>query len=136
MIFFITFTLFICIVCKEINKKTSIPYASLILLYGLLLAFVPSHNIFGESVQAVLKMGPEELYYIFIPILIFEQGYNSDLFLLINKISAKFNRNLVISFPRSSYLQCSFRIYAFTSWFWPKCRYNWTNDDRSFARLN
>ena len=76
-----SFTLLVCIICKEINKKTGIPYASLILLYGLFFSLLPQDNFMGQSCEAVLRMGPEELYYIFIPILIFEQGYNSDLFL-------------------------------------------------------
>ena len=71
----------VCIICKEINKKTGIPYASLVLMYGLLYSMIPENNFFGKTCEAVLKMGAEELYYIFIPILIFEQGYNSDLFL-------------------------------------------------------
>jgi hypothetical protein len=73
--------MFVCIVCKEINKKTGIPYASLILMYGLLYSMIPTDSFFGKTCEAVLQMGAEELYYIFIPILIFEQGYNSDLFL-------------------------------------------------------
>lgn len=71
----------VCIACKEINKKTGIPYASLILIYGLLYSLIPEKTFLGQTCQAVLQMGADELYYIFIPILIFEQGYNSDLFL-------------------------------------------------------
>ncbi len=75
------FTLLICIVCKEINKKTSIPYASQVLFVGIIFSMFSTDNIFGKSTEAILKMGAEELFYIFIPILIFEQGFNSDLFL-------------------------------------------------------
>ena len=81
VIFFIFVTLLVCILCKEINKRTSIPYASLILIAGIIFSMLPPESFGGRACEAILEMGPEELYYIFIPILIFEQGYNSDLFL-------------------------------------------------------
>ncbi len=81
VIFFMAFTLLICIICKEINKKTSIPYASQILFVGIVFSFFSSSTLIGKSVDAILRMGAEELFFIFIPILIFEQGFNSDLFL-------------------------------------------------------
>ena len=81
IIFFISFTLFICIICKEINKKTAIPYSSLILFAGILMTFFSRKSIIGQSVEVISHITSEELYYIFIPILIFEAGYNSDLFM-------------------------------------------------------
>lgn len=75
------FTLLICIICKEINKKTAIPYASQILFVGILFSQFSENNLIGKSTNAILKMGAEELFYIFIPLLIFEQGFHSDLFL-------------------------------------------------------
>lgn len=81
VVFFMSFTLFICIVCKEINKKTSIPYSSLILFAGILMTFFSERSIIGQSVKVISYITSEELYYIFIPILIFEAGYNSDLFM-------------------------------------------------------
>ena len=42
---------------------------------------MPTNTLLGKSTEAILKMGADELFYIFIPILIFEQGFNSNLFL-------------------------------------------------------
>ena len=39
IIFMIFFMLLLCLICKEINNKTSIPYSSLILLCGFILSF-------------------------------------------------------------------------------------------------
>lgn len=86
VVFFISFTLFICIICKEINKKSGIPYSSLILFAGILMTLFSSKSIIGQSVIVISHITSEELYYIFIPILIFEAGYNSDIFLLDNKV--------------------------------------------------
>ena len=81
MIFFIALTVLLCVICKEINKKTSIPYASLVLLIGIVLSSFSESSIIGKCCALVLRMDGEMIIYIFIPLLIFEQGFNSDLFL-------------------------------------------------------
>ena len=86
VIFFIAFTMILCLLCKEINRRTSIPYASQVLTLGILLSFFSKKSFVGKMVNCILSVEGETILYIFIPILIFEQGFNSDLFL--------FRRNL------------------------------------------
>ena len=57
------------------------PYASLTLLVGMLLSLFSETNIIGRSSALIMRLGPQDLYFIFIPLLVFESGYNSDLFM-------------------------------------------------------
>jgi NhaP-type Na+/H+ or K+/H+ antiporter len=79
--FFLALTLLIGIICKEINKRSGIPYASLILIVGMSLSLFNPDNILGQSSTIMMNMDPQSLYFIFIPLLVFESGYNSDLFM-------------------------------------------------------
>lgn len=45
------------------------------------MTLIPKNNFVGHSILAAQKMTEEELLFIFIPMLIFEAGYNSDLFM-------------------------------------------------------
>ena len=57
------------------------PYASLILICGLALSLLPSEGLLGRACSLVMRLGPQDLYFLFMPLLVFESGYNSDLFM-------------------------------------------------------
>ena len=66
--------------CKEIHKKTMIPYSCLVVVSGIILSLAPRSDFVGKSVTIFEEIGVEELLYVFIPLLIFEAGFNSNLF--------------------------------------------------------
>lgn len=46
----IFFMLLLCLICKEINNKTSVPYSSLILLTGFILSFFQYNAYLGGPI--------------------------------------------------------------------------------------
>ena len=79
------FTILICMViasiCREIKKITGIPYTPLLLVAGMLCGgYTSSLWEFGLGLEIVLTIDPHGILLIFIPILIFEAAYNTDLY--------------------------------------------------------
>ena len=64
---------------REIKKKTGIPYTPMLFVTGITLGYW-HHQLgaYGESIYAVSNIDPHGLLLIFLPVLIFESGFNSD----------------------------------------------------------
>lgn len=56
-------------------KKTRIPFTVLLVAFGLVLGWIISHEP-RFSFLLSFELGPEMLFYVFLPILLFESGYN------------------------------------------------------------
>lgn len=56
-------------------KKTRIPFTVLLVAFGLILGWIISHEP-RLSFLLSFELGPEMLFYVFLPILLFESGYN------------------------------------------------------------
>lgn len=64
---------------REINKKTSIPYTPMLFVIGMFVGkFSESMGILGTTVSKISTINPHGILMIFLPILIFESGFNSD----------------------------------------------------------
>ena len=59
-----------------ISKKTKFPYTVLLFLVGLLLVVLSKFPAF--SWIASFKLTPEILFFVFLPVLVFESAYNID----------------------------------------------------------
>ena len=87
IIFFLIITLMIGAICREVSKKTSIPYTPQLLLIGMVLgAYYKSLGDFSISIEKVLSISPKGILFIFIPTLIFESGFNIEYFILKREI--------------------------------------------------
>jgi NhaP-type Na+/H+ or K+/H+ antiporter len=83
VIYFIVITLLIGSICREITKKTSLPYTPQLLLIGLVLgSYYKYLGTIGISLDKILSMNPKAILFIFIPILIFESAFNVEQFIL------------------------------------------------------
>jgi len=79
VIFFLFAALFLGGIFKEINKKTGIPYTPMLFILGILCgAYYQNLGIFGASLHTISDVDPHGLLLIFLPILIFESGFNAD----------------------------------------------------------
>lgn len=64
---------------RELNKKTKFPYTPMVVLTGIILGYWKSKlGIVGEATDVVGNINPHILLFVFIPVLIFESGFNSD----------------------------------------------------------
>ena len=79
VIFFLFAALFLGGIFKEVNKKTKIPYTPMLFIVGIVCGkFHSSLGIFGASLHTISEVDPHGLLLIFLPILIFESGFNAD----------------------------------------------------------
>lgn len=66
-------------IIREIKKKTGIPYTPLLFIVGIVLGFTHHHlGVYGQSVYTVSNIDPHGILLIFLPVLIFESGFNAD----------------------------------------------------------
>jgi NhaP-type Na+/H+ or K+/H+ antiporter len=66
-------------ICRVINKKTKFPYTPLLLIVGLLLGNLQDYlGVLGAGTNIIAQLNPHMILLIFIPILIFESGFNCD----------------------------------------------------------
>lgn len=66
-------------ILREINKKTKFPYTPMIIIVGIILGYWKSSlGVIGEAADVVGNINPHILLFVFIPVLIFESGFNSD----------------------------------------------------------
>lgn len=87
IIFFLITTLLIGAICREISKKTNIPYTPQLLLIGVLLgSYYKNLGDFSISIEKMLSINPKGILFIFIPTLIFESGFNIEHFILKREI--------------------------------------------------
>ena len=91
----LSFLLLICVFCKVFSSRYDIPYSSLLLLIGLIMGVFKTGSIVDQGVQLLSEIEGEQLFYIFIPILIFESGFNSNLF----QFKRNFKQILLLAFP-------------------------------------
>lgn len=66
--------MFISIGAFVFSKKTNFPYTVLLVILGLLLVPVSHTEFFGFIDD--FKLTPDVLFYVFLPILLFESAYN------------------------------------------------------------
>lgn len=79
VVFFLFGGLMIAGFVREINKKTSIPYTPMLFVIGMFVGkFSESMGILGSAVSKISTINPHGILMIFLPILIFESGFNSD----------------------------------------------------------
>lgn len=79
IIFFLAGGLLLGGLFKEINKKTGIPYTPMLFILGIGAGFFYMDlGFFGEALHTVSDVDPHGLLLIFLPILIFESGFNAD----------------------------------------------------------
>ena len=81
MVFTILCTLVVASICREIKKITGIPYTPLLLVAGILCGGY-SHKLweFGQGLDLIMDIDPHAILLIFIPIVVFEAAYNTDLY--------------------------------------------------------
>jgi NhaP-type Na+/H+ or K+/H+ antiporter len=79
VILFIFFGLLLGVVLREVNKKTRFPYTPMVVIAGMLLGYYrDSLGVIGDSTTILSGINPHMLLFIFIPVLIFESGFNCD----------------------------------------------------------
>jgi NhaP-type Na+/H+ or K+/H+ antiporter len=80
-VFTILIILLISSLCREIKKLTGIPYTPLLLIAGMVCGGY-SYKLweFGQGLEMILSIDPHGILLIFIPILVFEAAYNTDLY--------------------------------------------------------
>ncbi len=66
-------------ICRAFSKKYKIPYTPMLLVIGLSLGYF-RHILgaVGDGVDIMSKLNPHMILFVFIPILIFESGFNCD----------------------------------------------------------
>lgn len=81
MVYTILIMLLIAALCREIKKVTGIPFTPLLLVAGMLCGgYAESFMEFGQGLELVMELDPHAILLIFIPILVFEAAYNTDLY--------------------------------------------------------
>ncbi|EGR28403.1 sodium hydrogen exchanger family protein, putative [Ichthyophthirius multifiliis] len=66
-------------ILKEINKRFSIPYTPMLFMIGILAGIYRSSlGLIGQSVETISSIDPHSILIIFLPVLIFESGFNAD----------------------------------------------------------
>jgi len=83
-------------ICREINKKTKIPYTPMLLVVGILMGGYRNYlSYLGQSINIVEHINPHGILTIFIPTLLFESASTCDWHI--------FRRNLgnvmILAFP-------------------------------------
>ena len=74
-------TLLVAAACRELKKMTGIPFAPILLVAGCLLGgYTQKLGLFGKGLESLIKIDPHGILLIFIPILVFEAAYNTDLY--------------------------------------------------------
>jgi len=74
LFFSLIFLLLTASIVNLVAKKIRIPYTILLFIVGLSIAIF--NNLTGYAVFSDLHLPPELLFYVFLPALIFESGYN------------------------------------------------------------
>lgn len=96
VVLFVFFGLLIGGLCREINKKTKIPYTPMLLIIGMIMGGYREYfGYLDQGIAIVELINPHGILTIFIPTLLFESAYNCDWYI--------FKRNLgnviILAFP-------------------------------------
>ena len=79
VVLFVFFGLLIGAICREVNKKTKIPYTPMLLVVGILMGGYRNHlSYLDESIAIVEHINPHGILTIFIPTLLFESASTCD----------------------------------------------------------
>ena len=79
IILFLFVGLFLGGLLREVNKKTSIPYTPMLFVLGIVSGFYYLNlGVLGEALHTISNIDPHGLMIIFLPILVFESGFNAD----------------------------------------------------------
>jgi NhaP-type Na+/H+ or K+/H+ antiporter len=66
-------------VFREINKKTKFPYTPMVVVFGIILGhWDKTLGVIGKSTVILSHINPHMILFVFIPVLIFESGFNCD----------------------------------------------------------
>jgi NhaP-type Na+/H+ or K+/H+ antiporter len=80
-VFAILCILLIAALCREIKKMTGAPFTPLLLVSGMIVGgYIPFLWEFGQGLEIIIDLDPHGILLIFIPILVFEAAYNTDLY--------------------------------------------------------
>lgn len=73
--------LLVAALCREFKKMTGIPYTPLLLVAGMICGAYGNYlKEFGQGLDIFMEIDPHAILLIFIPILVFEAAYNTDLY--------------------------------------------------------
>ena len=79
VVFFLFAGLLVGGILREIKKKTGIPYTPLVFIVGITLGFTYHQlGVFGKAIYTVSNVDPHGILLIFLPVLVFESGFNAD----------------------------------------------------------
>lgn len=79
VILFIFFGLMLGVILREFSKKTKVPYTPLVVATGMVMGYFREYlGVIGNSTTILSGINPHMLLFIFIPVLIFESGFNCD----------------------------------------------------------
>lgn len=79
IVFFIAFGMLVGAICRALSKRTKFPYTPLLLTVGMVLGHFREYlSAVGAGADIMSKMNPHMILFVFIPILIFESGFNCD----------------------------------------------------------
>ncbi|KAL4508105.1 hypothetical protein ABPG72_021478 [Tetrahymena utriculariae] len=64
---------------RQLNRKTGIPYTPMLIVVGIIVGcYRSSFGLIGSSAELMSHINPHMILFIFIPVLIFESGFNCD----------------------------------------------------------
>lgn len=79
MVYFVFSALFVGGILREISKKAKFPYPPMLLIVGTTIFYgLDSIGSAGDAIKLALKIEPSGILMIFIPILLFQSGFNAD----------------------------------------------------------
>ncbi|EGR27161.1 sodium hydrogen exchanger family protein, putative [Ichthyophthirius multifiliis] len=79
IVFFIFFGLFFGGILRQVNQVTKIPYTPMLIILGIIFAIYRDDlGFIGDSIKIWSGINPHMILFIFIPVLIFESGFNCD----------------------------------------------------------
>ena len=71
------FGLFLGGILREVNKRTGFPYTPMVVTVGIIMGKFDEHlGVIGDSTIILSHINPHMILFIFIPVLIFESGFN------------------------------------------------------------
>ncbi|EGR34487.1 sodium hydrogen exchanger family protein, putative [Ichthyophthirius multifiliis] len=79
ILFFVFFGLFFGGILRQVNQATKIPYTPMLIILGMIFAAYRNElGFIGDAVKIWSQINPHMILFIFIPVLIFESGFNCD----------------------------------------------------------
>ncbi|CAF2692488.1 unnamed protein product [Rotaria sp. Silwood2] len=92
VILFLSFAVLIACICKSIlsqilKNKFPVPFTVIVLIFGFIIGFIIAHidvmdNDFLLGEKELREINPHMIYYIFLPLLIFDSSFNSQYYVI------------------------------------------------------